>query len=62
MHARITQLVDGRFMVEDLGSITGTWLTNPLSPGRVRVLAPAVMAPGTRVRLGSVELPWVVDR
>jgi len=64
MHARITQLDDGRFMIEDLGSLNGTWLTNPLASGVVRVMAPtpAVMAPGTRIRLGACSLPWSVDR
>lgn len=62
MHCRITQLVDGRFMVEDLGSVTGTFITNPLSRGEVRVLVPVIAAPGSRVRLGSVTLPWAVDR
>lgn len=62
MHARITQLDDGRFMIEDLGSIGGTFITNPLLPGEVRVTFPMIAAPGSRIRLGTIELPWSVDR
>lgn len=62
MHVRITQLVTGQFMIEDLGSTNGTFIVSPLARGEVRVVVPVIAAPGTRVRLGTIELPWSVDR
>lgn len=62
MHARITQLDNGQFMIEDLTPHHDTWVTNPLMVGEVRVLAPTVLPIGSRVRVGKLTLPWTVDR
>lgn len=62
MHARITQLVSGAFMIEDLGSTNGTFMTHPIMRSESRILTPTILPVGARIRVGTSTLPWTVDR
>ncbi len=48
-HARLA-LVDGRWVVQDLGSTNGTWI------GRTRLTAPTELTVGQQVRVGRTTL------
>ncbi len=64
-HLKITQLADGTFVAEDLGTSNGTWLTYPNVFGVsewVLLRRPLPLLPGMRIRIGRTTLPWVVDR
>ena len=52
-HARVTVLGDGRILLEDLGSATGTLVAGSAIP------APTVLSPGDRFQLGDQTLELV---
>lgn len=47
-----TQLIprDGRWLVEDMGSTNGTWI------GHEKIIAPTVLVPGAKLRIGRTSL------
>jgi ABC-2 type transport system ATP-binding protein len=48
-HARI-RVVDGSLVIEDLGSLNGTWVNN------ARIGAPTLLLPGEVVKVGNTEI------
>ena len=51
-HARISELPDGSLVVEDLGTVNGTFLN-----GR-SIFRPTPFRPGDVLRVGRTQIPW----
>lgn len=48
-HTRLTPR-DGRWLVEDMGSTNGTWINQE------KIIAPTVLTPGAKLRIGRTSL------
>lgn len=55
IHCRVTE-IDGSYLIEDLGSTNGTWVTT--SFGTNRIFGPTYLHRGAVVRIGRTILPW----
>lgn len=61
-HCRITLISDGSAVVENLGSINGTWVAppgfDPCPELSTRVRESTPIWPGWTVRIGKTDFPW----
>jgi len=56
LHAAITRLEDGRFMIEDAGSKNGVWIASRAGYSAYRKVEAEILEFGMIIRLGSVML------
>ncbi len=57
-HARIDQHDDGRYVLQDIGSMNGTWIIRDGRPNKIPLGGVDLLQPGDKVRVGRTEIPW----